>query len=169
MTLETGDGAPRASGFNWPRALLIASLAINLLFIGGFARAVWHHRFNREHGLMNFARQLPDERRKSFRDEVIEARKKIAPLRTGLRADWLESNKVLTEEPFDKEKFRASLGKVAESEKQLRLQIYDAVTDAAANMSADERRAFQHWREQRHGRRFGHHRHGNKSKDGEDD
>lgn len=169
MTLETGGSAPRASGFNWVRALLIASLALNLLFIGGFARAVWSHRHKHERGLVSFARQLPAEKRESFRNEVIEARKKTQPLRGELRTNWRAANEILSEEPFDKAKFRAALDKVVDSERRFRSEIYDTIADAAGKMTAEERRAFQEWRERRHGRRFGRSKHGRKDKGGEDD
>lgn len=169
MTLDTGGSGPRATGFNWGKALLIGSLALNLLFIGGVARAVWYHSFKHERGLLSFARKLPAERREEFRQEVLEVRKIMEPLRGELRASWDASNKVLSEEPFDKVKFRSALETVVETEKRFRSGLYDAIANAAEKMTPEERRAFQEWRERRHGHRFGHHKGGFKGKDGEDD
>jgi uncharacterized membrane protein len=154
MTLDTDVREPRKSDFNWMKSLLIGSLALNLLFVGGIASAVWHHRHGPGRGLMSFARDLPDDRRKSFIDEVRSGRTTLRPLRDEVRSTWEQSNVLLGEEPFDKAKFKAALEKVVDAERRLRAQMYDVIADAAGNMTADERQAFQKWRERKHERRM---------------
>ena len=114
---------------------------------------------------MGFARELPEEKRQKYFDDMKMAKEKLRPLRQELRTSWDQANQQLGEEPFDKSKFKASLDRVAETERQFRLQIYAVIADAAEKMSAPERKAFQKWRESRSHRYFRGHRRGDKDDD----
>ena len=164
MTTETPDVPPRSP--RWLYAGLIASLAVNLLVAGGVGAAYWHHRHGPgggrggDFGLMGFVRELPAERQAIVRNEVSAARQATQPLRSAVREIWLEANKELTAEPFDKDKFKAAMARVSEAEARYKGAISEALAETAAKLSAEERRALQTWREKRKPRMFGRHKTG---------
>lgn len=151
------SGRPR-----WMKAVLIASLALNLLFVGGIARAMWHHRhgpggrLGEDAGLMGFVRDLPGDRQKQVRDDITAARQTIRPLRKAVREAWTELNAALTAEPFDKDKYKAATDKLSEAESRLKSATAAALADTASKLTADERRLLQGWREKRRPHMFGH-------------
>lgn len=156
MTFDNGDEAPPSGGFKWTKYLLVASLAFNLLFVGGFVSALWdHHEHRGRGGLLGFADRLPADRQQMFRDEVRAGRQTTKALREALRSDWTAANAMLAEEPFDIEKFKAALGKITDDEMRLRSQIYAAVANMAGKMTPEERVIFKDWRERTFGRRLG--------------
>ena len=126
MTSENGES--RKSPPRWLYGVLIASLAANLLVAGGAVGAIWAHRHGHgERGLIGFADRLPAERQGTIRDGLTSEREKLKPLREAVKTSWTETNAVLGEEPFDKEKFKASLGRMNEAE----LRVRTAVTGRA--------------------------------------
>lgn len=158
MTTQTGGtGEGRARWFN---ILLVASLALNLLFIGGLAKAAWHHRHGGHGGpgMMGFVRDLPPDRRKLIGDDIKAARESVEPMRKAVRERWDEANKVLVAEPFDKAAFKAAMDRVTEAEGQFKNTINAALSETASKLTPDERRAFQAWRDKRKKRMFGKHR-----------
>jgi uncharacterized membrane protein len=157
------SSAPRGRS-GWFRAGIIASLALNLLFIGGLGAAAWRHRHGPrgdDMGLAGFARRLPAERQTLVRGDVDAAKQVIRPLRKAVREAWTESNALLTAEPFDKGKFKAALDKLTEAETRFKSAATAALVDTAAKLTAEERRSLQGWREKRRPRMFGRHGHRN--------
>lgn len=160
----TDTGSAPQGRSSWFRAGIIASLALNLLFIGGLGAAAWRHRHGPrgdDMGLAGFARQLPSERQTLVRGDVEAAKQVIRPLRKAVRDAWTESNALLTAEPFDKDKFKAALDRLTEAEARLKSAATAALVDTAAKLTADERRSLQAWREKRRPRMFGRHGHRN--------
>ena len=161
MTMSTPDAAPIRPRWMYPA--LIASLALNLLFVGGMGAAAWHHRhgggkFGRDGGLTGFVRDLPADRQTAVRTSIDAGREAIRPLRNAVKAAFAESSTALTEEPFDPVKFKASMDRLAEAESRLKAAMSSALGDTASKLSVDERRKLQGWREKvRPG--FGHRRH----------
>jgi uncharacterized membrane protein len=130
---------------------LIASLAVNLLFVGLFSTAAWHlHQEEgekpRDIGLLGFVGELPADRQGAIRQEVLSARESINSLKANLRQAWLETNSVLTNEPFDKDKFSASLMQLRDVEARYRTGIYDMISRTAGLLTPDERQQLQKWR-----------------------
>lgn len=162
MTTQSGGEADGSSAgrVRWFKILLVGSLALNLLFIGGLAKAAWHHRHGGPGGpgLMGFVRDLPPDRRKLIGDELKAAREAVEPMRATVRERWSEANTVLVEEPFDKAKYKTAMDRVTEAEGQLKNAITAAMSETAAKMSPDERRALQAWRDKRKKHSFGKHR-----------
>lgn len=165
MTTQSGGEADGSSAgrARWFKILLVGSLALNLLFIGGLAKAAWHHRHGGPGGhggpgLMGFVRDLPPDRRQLIGAELKAAREAVEPMRTTVRERWSEANTVLVEEPFDKAKYKAAMDRVTEAEGQLKNAITAAMSETAAKMSPDERRALQAWRDKRKKHSFGKHR-----------
>ncbi|MEQ1718515.1 MAG: periplasmic heavy metal sensor [Hyphomicrobium sp.] len=147
MTNETVEAAaPRRP--RWLYGVLIASLGINLLVAGGAASAFWRHRHGgHERGLMSFVRELPAERRPPIEEYIRSEREKLKPMREAIRAGWTETNTVLGEEPFDKEKLKASMGRVIDAETRMRTAISEALVETAAKLTPPERQAMKAWRE----------------------
>jgi Spy/CpxP family protein refolding chaperone len=156
-------GAPRERS-RWIYAGLIASLALNLLFIGGLAKAFWHHRHgggrHGDGGLMGFVHKLPADRQAVVRGDIEAARALIRPMRQSVRDAWAETNAVLTAEPFDKDKYKAAVDKLTEAEGKIRAAIASSLVETAAKLTPEERKRMQSWREKRRSHfmgRFGRH------------
>lgn len=150
MTIDANQGAPRRSRIIYPA--LLVSLALNLLFIGGLAAAAWHFNSRHTHGefgLLAFARQLPAEHQDAFRKQVLDARASLKDEREAVRSAWLEINSLLTTEPFDKEKLKAAMAKLRETENQFRTGLNDSFAEIAASVTPEERKLLQAWRDKR--------------------
>lgn len=151
MTAEVNHLSPVRPRYLYPA--FIASLALNLLFIGLFAAAVWHHHEESsrayEPGLLGFVRALPESRQIAVRNEITGAREAMKDLRTNVRKSWSDANALLTVEPFDKAKFTAALAKLRETEDLYKSALNNAMADTAANLSPDERKILQSWRKNR--------------------
>ena len=159
----TGTVEAAARKPSWQKWLLIASLALNLLIIGGAAGAFWSHRHGgrhfghwqgREHGLMGFLRELAPERQGELRAALEAEREKIKPLREGVKEEWKETNAVLGVEPFDKEKFNAAMTRMIDAETRIRTVISGALVETAVKLNPGERQKLKAWREKQ-GMRFG--------------
>lgn len=160
MTATVEEAARKPSRQKW---LLIVSLALNLLIIGGVAGAFWSHRHGgrhfgqwqgREHGLMGFVRELAPDRQGEIRAALESEREKIKPLRESMKEGWKETNTVLGAEPFDKDKLKSAMSRMIDTELRLRTAISDALVDTAAKLSPEERQKLKAWRE-RQGKKFG--------------
>lgn len=153
MTIEQPETAPKRP--RWLYAALIASVGLNLLVAGGAASAFWKHRHHGprgEAGLMGFVRQLPESKRAELGSYVESEREKLKPLQEAVRAGWSETNTILVEDPFDKEKLKAAMSRMNDAEMRRRSAISDTLVEAAAKLSADERKALKEWRERTHKR-----------------
>ena len=169
MTIETDSAPERRS--RWLYAGLIASLALNLLFIGGVARAKWHHRHeggrHGDAGLIGFVNQLPADRQSLVRGDVEAARETIRPLRKAVRDAWSDANMALTAEPFDKDKYKAAVDRLTEAESRFKAAVAASLADTAAKLTPEERSRLQGWREKRRPDIFGRHgRHDGKGREG---
>jgi uncharacterized membrane protein len=154
VTVEVDQRPPGRSRYLYPA--FIASLAINLLFIGGISAAVWHHhneevrRASRaERGMLGFVKQLPADRQAPVREEILAARESLKDLRATVRKSWIEANNLLTAEPFDKEKFKTAMTQLRDVENQFKTALNNALADTAEKLSPDERKLLKSWRETR--------------------
>lgn len=151
MTVEVNKLAPARPGYLYPA--LIASLALNLLFVGLFAAAAWHHfqksQSANEPGLLAFVKQLPENRQDAVRNEITGARAAMKDLRVDVRKSWIDANAMLTQEPFDKAKFAEALAKLRETENVFKTALNNALAETAASLSPEERKILQSWREKR--------------------
>lgn len=152
MTVNVDQARPAAA----PRYLypsFIASLALNLLFIGLFATAVWHHHEEdetRNRGFMSFVSQLPPDKQSEIRQQVLATRASMKGLRENIRKNWVDANAMLTDEPFDKAKFLAALMQLRTAEDAFKGAIYNAVANTADELTPDQRKLLQEWRAKRH-------------------
>src|SRR5262245_35971183 len=145
--------APRAP--RWLLLALFASLAVNLVILGSVAGAMWRH-----HGppasagvvipnLLGYASTFPPERRKQIWELTRDERSRMRPFRRDVRAAREETIKALATEPFDRQQFLAAQKRQAEAENRARAAVQDLYVKIAEGLTAEERRAFAHWREHR--------------------
>ena len=159
MTTETPDASRRMP--RWLYWALIASLALNLLFIGRAGAAFWHHRHGGfgpgEFGLMGFVRELPPDRQTMIRDQLTAARQTLRSMRRDVRNAWFDANTALAAEPFDKAALIAAMARQSEAEAKFKAAMAAGLADTADKLTPAERLKLQAWREKRRPRMFGRH------------
>ncbi len=155
MTVEVNHSMPTdRSRYLYPG--LIASLAVNLLFVGVILAAVWHRHFEEvgppppDKGFLGFVDKLAPDRQGVIKEKILAARASMKDLRADVRKNWIEANNLLDDEPFDKAKFLAALMALRASEDSFKNAIYNSVADTAGDLTHDERKLLQKWREKRH-------------------
>jgi len=151
VTVDVGQRVSRRPRYLYPG--FVASLALNLLFVGGLAAAAWHHHNAHartpEPGLLGFVRELSPDRQDVVREEITAAREAMKDQRNAVRKVWLDTNALLTAEPFDKAKFKAALASLATAEAGYKSSLNDALAETADTLKPDERKLLQVWREKR--------------------
>ncbi len=153
MTGADAAATPQPRASRRTRYALIASLALNLLFVGTIGGSIWAFRHHAPWSmggvnthLRGFAATLPVERRFAVWQATREERRALWPLRKEVRAARAEARQALLAQPFDKQTFSAAQMRVLEAEVVARRashQLYIAVADA---LSPEERAAFARWR-----------------------
>ena len=159
--MSEGNGAAsaaRGGPGRWLKLGLIASLAVNLLVIGGIAGSMlaWQRhgprgagRGGEEFGLLGFSRTLPAERAAVIRKAIQAERTALRPLRDEIRDARREAADVLVAEPFDRDKFKAAIDKISEAEAKLKSAGLSVFLNTAERLTADERRALHDWWQRR--------------------
>lgn len=152
MTETLGTPAPRGS--RWLKVGLVASLALNVLLIGGIGAAAY--KFHRsggpigrpgfDMGLKAFARSLPEERRRALRADFKGERERMRPLREDIRVKWVAANEVLGVDPFDSAKFQAAVDEAVKAEMALRAAVSTTLVEATSKLTPEERKQFKDWR-----------------------
>jgi len=153
------NDATAGSGRNL-RLALMASLALNILIIGGVAAAfVLPHLHGwkghpKPGSLAGFAETLPPDRAEIVRQKVRGEKANFEALSKEERESREAARVVLTEDPFDVAKFKAALDRVAQAlDKQTRARM-TLVADTAAELSQEERKQlhayFERHRPHRH-------------------
>jgi uncharacterized membrane protein len=146
---------PRARSARLVPALLIVSLALNLIVIGLFAGAFWRYRSGGylpsqvTPNLLGYVSTLPTPRRNEVWAKTAEERQLIRPLRRELRNVRDEVIGVLEAEPFDRARFDAAQARLLQVDERAREAVYKLYSQIAANLTSEERRAFRDWREKR--------------------
>jgi uncharacterized membrane protein len=155
--------APPASATSrpWTKWLLVASLALNLLIIGG---AIGHHFMGHwgwhgggradQLGILGYARTLEPERRRAFRKLVQAERPNMKVLNDEIRKARVEASEALAAEPFDKDKARAALARIGEAEARLKSAGLGVVMSVAEQMTPAERAGFVDWWKRRRPHHF---------------
>ena len=145
--------SPAASKPRWLLAALFVSLALNLIIVGSLAGALWRFRGPPPPAsavipnLIGYASTLPDGRRKELWEITREERNHIRPFRRQVRAAREETIKLLLTQPFDAAAFRAAQERQAEAENRARAAVQDLYVKMAESLTAEERKAYPHWRE----------------------
>lgn len=140
----------------WLKLALVLSLALNVLFFGAVAGAWWRGGPGPFGGrgagnIVSFMASLPPERRAELMQRSKGLREQSRALRQAARQAARDRADALLAEPFDKQRFFDAQTRQIEAEQRLRLAVRDVMAEAAANMSAKERKAFLNWRDHRGG------------------
>jgi len=152
---EAATAGRRGRTPRWVLVLLVVSLAVNLLVIGGVAGAVWRFRAHSyvagsvTPNLIGYASTLPRQRRAELWEATAEERRQLMPLRREVRAAREATIKALVADPFDKERFMAAQAHQAEVEGRAREGVRLLYGKLAEALTAEERRAFPGWRSHR--------------------
>lgn len=159
---DTENGARRGLG-RWLGIALVASLCVNLLIAGALASSYWSIRKSgdgigagaRRGGdqFGRFVSSLPAERRQAIREAAAGGRRALSPLRQQARMAREDVNRLLAAETLDRKGLAAAHLREIEAEAEIRRAVSRVLMDVAAMMTAEERRAFAQWREQRPGGR----------------
>lgn len=144
------DGGPPRRPWVWP--LLTISLMVNLLFLGAagafwFSRDTgWGWRGSHHRGITGFVATLPSERRAEL-DRIIEQeREAMKPLWSEIGRVRREVVESVAEEPLDRAKLDALLGRFAGADAKMREARARKFTEIVTRMTPEERRAFKEWR-----------------------
>jgi uncharacterized membrane protein len=171
MTDVQATGAPGRAWPRWKGILLVASLALNLLVSGLFAAIGMRHGWPPspppgmpQATVLDFARQLPPERKREIWAAVRAERHALRPYWRGVRAAREDVRKALTAEPFDVESYRAAHDRLLEQEVQVRKAAHSLFENVARTLTPQERKAFadwqqkaeRHWQQKRGNRRHHH-------------
>jgi uncharacterized membrane protein len=141
--------APNKPAGRSARIALMVSLALNVLFIGGFASAfVMHHHGHhgrKESGLMAFARTLPAERKDMIKQKIAGEQSNMATLNKAEHDARTAARNVLLEEPFDNAKFKAALDKAVDADAQTKHARMALLASATSDLTPDERKQLHDW------------------------
>lgn len=145
------DGAPAERKRRWPKVLLIVSLALNLLVIGGVAGAALtfkkggfggprHAAFARAvHDLIG---QLPEDRRKATEQLVSEHRAKVRSIRAKMREARRTAVHEFRSESYDEARFKAALESLHDTRSDMHHAMAALMVKLGKALTVEERRAF---------------------------
>lgn len=155
MSTTPDNTRPAVSGMSRRlKAVLIGSLAVNLLVIGAIGGSLamrgfhgrWHHGHGPESfGLLGFSHTLPAERRKMIRDSILADRGNLRPLFRDTWAARREAADALVADPFDRDAFRAAIGKVGAAMDKIKSAGLDRVVATVEKLTPQERTALRDW------------------------
>lgn len=140
------------------RILLIGSLALNLVFAGLAAGAMWnmkrHHgsggsgRGTAELAIHGFLQSLPKERAKELRRVIkAEDRPDMGPLVAAIKQARRNAAGALAAELFDKAKLSAAFSAIDVAEAAAKAAVRSTMITAADNMTAAERQTLaERWK-----------------------
>ncbi|SLN22350.1 hypothetical protein ROA7450_00830 [Roseovarius albus] len=154
--MQDNAKTPKPSGRRWMRGVLVASLALNLLFVGAVGSAFLKHGKGHKHhagfskmgGPLTHA--LSPEDKKKVRKKLHEAYEKNG---AGFRQYKEEKAKliaVLNVEPFDVEAARTHLDQMHDVVSSRLLQGREVLLERLVEMSPEERSAFAERLQKRH-------------------
>ena len=151
----------------WVWIVMVVSLAINLLVLGGALGAAWHFRYIRAlgngaapHHFGAFVATLPRAKRQQI-DAILSAQRvELQPLRQAVRQARREVGNAFAAEPFDKERFRTLNLAYIEARSRVLEARAKAYPDIISILDASERKAFLRWRHWRRSWRHRWRRHG---------
>jgi len=143
------------------RWLLLASLALNLFFIGAAGAVAFRYsssvplaavaRIHRgiADRLDRIAATLPSNDAKVMRSEIRADARKFATAQADLRLSQEEVRNTLRAEPFDAEATRTALAVARAARENFDLVLHDVIATAAAKMSVVGRNKLADWPAQR--------------------
>ena len=150
---STGEKPNRVP--RWLMGFLIVSLAINFIFIGSVAGAMWRFKgpppmAGANPGFLSYIGSLPTDRRKALWDSATKERQNLRPLRREARSAREATLMALIADPFDKQAVIAAQARQTHAEEQARSAMQSLIAHMAAELTPQERRDFPHWRDRHH-------------------
>ncbi len=137
-------GAPR-----WVMFVLLASLMLNMVFVGVAAGRIWAHHnghgWNSRHkdsGMRGFLRELPEARRKELRDMMRANREAAREERQKVRAVRQAVREAIAREPFDRAALESALSQVNVARQSFRARVASDFVEMVVKMTPDERKMF---------------------------
>lgn len=153
---EPADGGARQGWQRWMPALLLASLAVNLLLLGTFVGHYWvqrdwahHHKMRGAYGLPAFAETLAPERRKMVQDLIDARDERLKPIRAEVREARRTAGAAMSAEPFDKAKLDQALEAVVEADAKYKRASLAILSESSEKFTPEERRAYKELRDER--------------------
>lgn len=144
--------APKSRASRWLKIGLIASLALNVAFIGwGATRFAKHHRMGERPGAQieeRIARRLPDNAAQAFRQAMDTSRRGEPVSFHALRRDIAEA---LAAEPFDRARLEALLSEHRGRLDRFQQGLQAGLLAAADTMTPEQRKEYAE-KMLRHGR-----------------
>ena len=153
--VATGISSPRAP--RWMVTTLVGSLALNLIVIGATVSFLWRQHFDSPEARLSgfvprhvlaYAITLPAERVKELERLTEGEWRRVRPLRRALLEARDDSNKALTAEPFDRQRYLAAQSQLLAADQKSREAAFKLHSEIAINLAPEERRGFLRWREQ---------------------
>lgn len=155
-TPATPSDADRATRL---KRLLIASMAVNLLIIGGILGAGFAMKRHggsggggrggvEDFGLQRFSREITDKGRKDeIRKGLREAKAELKPKRAEVDQARLAAAELLAKDPLDREALKAAMSLVREKENDIKSRAIDAFIAQVEKLTPDERIALsERWK-----------------------
>jgi uncharacterized membrane protein len=149
--VATGMDSARSS--RWVVATLVGSLALNLVVIGAIASSLWRDRVEERstgrvpRSVVGYASTLPDARVKELKSLAEERWRDAELLRRELQKARTEAIKALTAEPLDKQRFLEAQSLLLATDLKYRAATTKLNSAIGLNLTPEERRDFQRWRE----------------------
>lgn len=137
--MATPQKSPR-----WMRILLVLSLGLNLLIIGGIVGTTLHREpsGHAERALGPFARAFEDEHRDAFRARLKDRAEPLRQNRSEARKAFKTLLGTLRAETFDVAAFQDAVARQVKELSAFQTIGQDALAEQLSAMSLDERRAF---------------------------
>jgi uncharacterized membrane protein len=140
----------------WLMPVLVGSLALNLIVIGAAGSLIWRSHLGGNEAMsgrvipsvLGYAATLPPERISALEEQTKEERQKVRPVRRALveaREEWA---KVLSAEPFDRQRLLAAQARLVEVDEKSRDAAFKLHLAIGIHLTPEERRGFARWREQ---------------------
>lgn len=147
------DGPPaRPPAGQWSRRILLASLALNLFFVGAWAALTWRHYSARQHGpwspamrIERMAAALPAGDAEKLRAGLRARTGDIEAATAAFRAAQRRMRDALRAEPFDAEALRAAMADARTARDKLDEALQNVIAAASAGMTPDGRRKLADW------------------------
>lgn len=136
----------------WVLVILVLSLLLNGLVIGGMASGRWALQAaspwlgsSVNAHLVGFAITLPAERRRAIWQATEPERARMRPLRKTIREARATARAALLADPFDPARFTAAQTNLLSAETEARKTAQSLILSIASRLTPEERAAFARW------------------------
>jgi uncharacterized membrane protein len=147
------EGPPaRPPAGQWSRRILLASLALNLFFLGAWAALTWRHYSHEQHGpgtpamrIERMAAALPAGDAEKLHAELRVHTGDIEAATGAFRAAQRRMREALRAEPFNADALRAAMADARTARDKLDEALQNVIAAASAGMTPEGRRKLADW------------------------